>query len=198
MKTPIEKCKCGKEPWTVVGKSGQIATECKYGHWHWEEPTTPENKCKYCEHESCETCFGCHNIDCTNFGRPFAACWKKLKESCHTTPEPNRPQESWEKDFRLLMGKVVGWRDAKVDYELEDFIKNTIIPAEITKARKEALQEEAKRWYEQPANEHDKKIRTKAIQEMVEMVKAQKFDKANWIYLQACDEIINKLTELSK
>ncbi len=47
----------------------------------------------------------------------------------------------WKKEFRLLMGKVVGWREKEVDYPLEDFIST-----QITKAEKETWSAQQMLW----------------------------------------------------
>jgi hypothetical protein len=47
-----------------------------------------------------------------------------------------KDKEKWEIEFRLLMGKVVGWRNVEVDIELESFITSLL-----QKERKKTLEE---------------------------------------------------------
>jgi len=53
--------------------------------------------------------------------------WRGTTKCHQSGPEKPQEQAGWEKEFRLLMGRVVGWRKEEVDYELEDFIRSLLL-----------------------------------------------------------------------
>lgn len=197
-------------------------------------------KCLFCEHETCPTCYRCHNMECGEAVRPLKKCFDsllppKVKEVINdlakikedgtlregiTTTEKNRPHKRNDhpnhgpddapchcgnapgiltNDEKVGQQQPLSQFDAKeweeeateVFYAASDTADVGVILKYIAAQIVLAEKRERARWLNQPANEHDAKIRADERSRFLEEIGKLKiniklpYDGPNEDYLRA-------------